>query len=88
MKTNVTSGCILPSIAGGLLKIHICHFTPIRYQCSCYCDRSIIKDKLLEEEYNFFCVAWFLLEGYLWKFTFFTSHVFAKHNVSFVVIRQ
>jgi len=30
MKKNVTSGCILPSIAGGLLKIHICHFTSIR----------------------------------------------------------
>jgi len=30
MKKNVTSGCIVPSIAGGLLKIHICHFTSIR----------------------------------------------------------
>jgi len=29
MKKNVTSGCILPSISGVLLKIHICHFTSI-----------------------------------------------------------
>jgi len=50
--------------------------------------RLIIRAKLLGEECNFFCVSWLLSEGYFWEHVFLTSHVSAKTNVSFVVIRQ
>jgi hypothetical protein len=47
-----------------LLKIHIFQFTSVRSQCLFYCDLSVIKDKFLEEECNFFCVSWFLFGEY------------------------
>jgi len=76
IKKNVISGCIFLSFAGDLLTVHICHFISIHYKCLFYCNRSIIKDKLLEGKCNLFCVSWLLLEEYFWKFTFLTSHIF------------
>jgi len=36
MKKIVTSGCVLPSIEGVLLTIHICNFISIHYKCLFY----------------------------------------------------
>ena len=63
MKKNVTSGCILPSIAGGLLKIPICHFTSIRSKCLFYLDRQQLRPNYWERNATSF-VFWLQLEEY------------------------
>jgi len=67
MKKNVTFDCR--------------DFAENSYQ-SYYFDRSICKDKSLEEECKFCCVSWLVLEAYSCDFTIFTSQVSVRTSLS------
>ena len=81
--------CILASIGGILLKIHVSHFTRFRYKQRKFCrDPSVIIVTFLEQQCTLFSESRIPWNGSFWKYIPVAPHTLTTCGINWVTFEQ